>query len=240
MDVTIGPKMTPVLELKNVTKRFFEKTVLEGIDWFLEPGETIALIGANGAGKTTLLEILSGNLDPTSGEVTFLGERLKQESAHLRRRVGYLPQRLELPPWASANDLLTYAYALHELQDETLIVDTLKMWDCYSFKDQAISNCSHGMQKRVALCLASMHNPDLLILDEPFAGLDILHAKALFECLKKRQTEQKVTLLSCHISPYIARSCSRVICIKEGRMKELIGFSNRNFEDRIRAIEQEF
>ena len=114
------------------------------------------------------------------------------------------------------------------------------MWDCDSYKKKPICLCSHGMQKRVALALATIHKPELLILDEPFSGLDLFHTKALKEYIKSRKEEKKTTLLSTHIMPYAIELCDEVYIIKTGKILKLEKWENYESNEKKDLLESEF
>ena len=211
------------------------------LDLSFADGTCVGLMGENGAGKSTLFQIVTGNLQASGGEVR-LGEHLITHDAFaLKKLFGYLPQNLELPQWVSATEILRYASRLYQLEDaEALIAKTIRYWEIDSYKNKPIAACSHGMKKRVALGLATIHNPDLLILDEPFSGLDLYHIKALQDLIAKRRDDQQITVLSTHIAPYSAKLCSRILRLVGGQLSELENWRDMNYLDRITAIEQLF
>lgn len=207
----------------------------------LKQGETMALLGKNGAGKSTLFQLITGNSDATNGTVTFQGERMRPDRFLLKRKMGYLPQHLELPRWVTGKEILTYATALYQLPDpEKLVEQTLEFWDCVDFQHKPLQACSHGMQKRIALALATMHNPDFLILDEPFSGLDLFHIKALTDILESRRQQQQASILSTHVSHYAARLCDRAMVLQNGQASFLSGWETANTMERIQLVENHF
>ncbi len=211
------------------------------IDLQISAGQCIGIMGQNGAGKSTFFQILTGNLKPQRGEVQILQQAMRLDNFYLKRQVGYLPQNLELPKWVCAYELLSYASSLYGLQDQTKLVhEVLEYWDCLSFAHKPIGTCSHGMKKRVALGLANIHSPALLILDEPFSGLDLYHIKALNDIIKKRKTEGKPTILCTHIAPYIANLSNSVYTLISGQLRELENWQSQSFMERINTIEQAF
>ncbi len=203
-------------------------------------GETIALLGKNGAGKTTLFQVLTGNLDATDGEVRVAQEKLTPDRPDVKRRVGYLPQNPALPRWVSGVELLRYAAALHGLKDQRRVDDSLQYWDAASYAKKPIATLSYGMQKRLGLALACLHDPEVLILDEPFSGLDLFHIKALDDELARRGKAQRATVVSTHEAASAARSCSRALILDAGKLTELPGFSAANLVGRIEQIEEAF
>lgn len=207
----------------------------------LKGGECIGLMGENGAGKSTLFQIVTGNLKPNSGTVNLAGERMSLESFQLKRKIGYMPQNLELPKWVSAKEVLTYAIKLYGLEGGAeLCQSTMDYWDCSYYQDKAIAACSHGMKKRVALGLATIHQPDLLILDEPFAGLDLFHIKALQDLIMKRKQEEKMTILCTHIAPYSAKLCDQLLTLESGNLSSMVDWNDLDYLTRVERIESIF
>ena len=163
------------------------------------------------------------------------------DAYELKKRFGYLPQNLELPQWVSATEILRYACCLYNLDSHTeLIAKTIEHWAISEYADKPIAACSHGMKKRVALGLASIHDPDLLILDEPFSGLDLYHIKALQDLIMQRQNNSQITILSTHIAPYSAKLCRQILSLKSGQIEKLENWAELDYLKRIAAIEQLF
>ena len=204
-------------------------------------GETVGLMGKNGAGKTTLFQLLTGNLDASSGEIHIDEVRMLPEQFLLKRRIGYLPQHMYLPPWATGYELLNYAAQLHEIQDPDKRLEQLtQQFDCKDFLHIPIAKCSHGMQKRIGLAIACMHKPDFLILDEPFSGLDIFHIQALKLEIQSRQDSGLSTLICTHIAPYAAKLCQRMLVMERGSLTTCDSWDSKNQIERIDWIENFF
>ena len=230
-----------VLEVNNLKKTYGGPFSLGPIEFRLDGGETIALLGKNGAGKSTFFQIITGSMDATDGEVKFLGSKLVPDSFQLKRKMGYLPQNLNLPRWVSGQEILRYGASLFELENrESKVEGALKYWDCDWFANRPLAACSHGMQKRVALALATIHNPELLILDEPFSGLDIYHIRALERVIEVRNAHKKATILCTHIGPYAAKLCQRALLFDDGQMAWLDEWQNADQAKRIDQIERHF
>lgn len=148
---------------------------------------------------------------------------------------------MALPKWVTGQELLNYAALLHELdRPRERVRDAMQFWDCASYKSKPLATCSFGMQKRIGLALATLHNPPCLVLDEPFSGLDLFHIHSLEEALSKRKEEGKTTVLSTHILPYVVRSCARVFILDEGRVHELKDWYKQSNEEKASGIEQHF
>jgi ABC-type multidrug transport system ATPase subunit len=230
-----------VLKTENLVKEFEGGFRLGPVNLTLTPGETLALVGKNGAGKSTFFQMITGNSDPTDGHIYFGEELLVPDKPELKRRIGYLPQHHDLPAWVTGRELISYAAKLYELKDPKVLArETLARWGAEEYAHKPIAACSHGMQKRIGLGLATMHEPDLLILDEPFSGLDLTHIKSLENLVKERATQKKVTILSTHITPYCARLATRVMMIANGQMEPLNTWTELDELQRALALENAF
>jgi ABC-2 type transport system ATP-binding protein len=228
------------LELNGATKAYGDFT-LGPISLAVGKGEVVAFVGKNGSGKSTLFQLLTGNADLSGGKIAVMGQNMTPDRYLLKRKIGYLPQHPVLPKWVTGAEVLSYASLLHRLPEpEVKIEESLKFWDCADYKQRPLGACSHGMQKRVCLALATIHAPPLLILDEPFSGLDVFHSKALEETIAKRRASDQITLLSTHIAPYTAKMCDRAFVLDNGRLEEFSGFADLDFVGRIGKIESHF
>ncbi len=230
-----------VISTKSLTKEWNTGFKLGPVEIGMKQGETLALLGKNGSGKTTLFQLITGNLDPTIGEVIFLGERLLPDRYDLKRKIGYLPQHLSLPKWVTGKEIIAYGSRLYELQySKEEIDELLSYWDCLDFINKPLAACSHGMQKRIALTLATIHDPDLLILDEPFSGLDLFHIKALEDLIINRGKSNKVTIICTHIAIYAAKLCETAIVMNEGKLSHLEDWPQSSLLERIDIMEKTF
>ncbi|MBI2603649.1 MAG: ABC transporter ATP-binding protein [Deltaproteobacteria bacterium] len=232
---------SPLIEAEYLKKSFPPNFVFAGRDISIGYGETVAFLGANGSGKSTLFELLTGNMDASEGEVFFRGERLLPERFLLKRQIGYLPQIMHLPKWVTACEILSYASSLYGLSDrKQRVKESLAFWDCEEFQKRPLAVCSFGMQKRVGLALATLHDPICLVLDEPFSGLDLYHIHTLEQAIQRRHAEGKSTLLSTHILSFVVKLCRKVFLLDEGLLSPLIGWDSLSSEEKEKRIERHF
>jgi ABC-type multidrug transport system ATPase subunit len=230
-----------LLTLNNLTKNFEETFKLGPVSLTLESGKTVAFLGRNGAGKSTLFNLITGNLDASSGEVLVEGKRMTPDTPMVKKTIGYLPQKHVLPRWSTAQEILTYAAGLYGIQDaKGTLTESMKKWDCASYAKKPLATLSHGMRKRVGLALATLNNPEILILDEPFSGLDLFQIKALETEIITREKNSKLTILSTHIAPYTAKLCSAVYIVENGIVNSMDQYEQGGFEERITTIESYF
>ncbi|MBP6218840.1 MAG: ABC transporter ATP-binding protein [Oligoflexales bacterium] len=230
-----------MLKTSNIKKSFPSGFTLGPCQLHFYEGEAIAILGKNGAGKSTLFQLLTANLDPSSGEILFRGERLRPEHSEIRKHIGYLPQNMQLPSWVSGLELLSYAQSLNSsVIRKTRVEEWMHYWDCYDYRKTPLSICSYGMQKRIALALATLHEPACMILDEPFSGLDLFHVKALEDLITLRKREGKLSILSSHVIPFVSKLCDRVVLLHKGVPLELEGWSKVDEASRSSQIELQF
>lgn len=230
-----------LLRTESLKKSFPPNFVLRGTDIQVAYGETVAFLGANGSGKSTLFELLTGNMDPTEGEIRFRDERLLPERFQMKREFGYLPQVMHLPKWVTACEILSYAASLYKLSNKVdKVKEALVFWDCEEFQKRPLATCSFGMQKRVGLALATLHDPLCLILDEPFSGLDLFHIHTLEQAIAKRQSEGKTTLLSTHMISFVVKLCQKVFLFDKGNLSLLNGWEAWTPEEKATRIEKHF
>ncbi|SMF21417.1 ABC transporter ATP-binding protein [Pseudobacteriovorax antillogorgiicola] len=234
--------MTSLLQLDHVKLTYpSSKFTLGPIQFHLNKGQCIGIMGENGAGKTTLFQLITGNIKSDEGDIQLNNQKMAPDKFELKRHVGYLPQNLELPKWVSGKEILSYSISLYGLENpEALCHQTLEYWDCLSFSHKPLAACSHGMKKRVALGLATLHEPDLLILDEPFSGLDLYHIRALQNLIQQRKEQGKATFLCTHIAPYTARLCDDLVVLRQGQLTPLDGWKQQDYLQKIQMIEDLF
>ena len=167
--------LEPAIELAGLRRDFGDRTALDGIDLRVDPGESVAVLGPNGSGKSTLLRILAGLLRPTSGQVSVLGCTLPKETHLLRGRVGYLGHEPILYRDLTPRENLELAAALHGLESEAISPRIKTLFDAVGMSpraDDRVAELSAGMKQRIDICRAVLHDPELLLLDEPDAHLD--------------------------------------------------------------------
>ncbi len=227
-----------MMTLSNIGKTFAAGFQLGPCNLQVGRGETLGILGKNGAGKSTLFNLMTANLDPDAGEIVLRGQRLTPEAFALKKSLGFLPQSPVFPPWVSGEELLRYAARLYNLDREQVVPQTLQRWDCHHYKSLPLALCSHGMQKRVGLAVATLHDPQLLVLDEPFSGLDVFHLRTLHNLLATRQQQQLSNVLSTHILPLAAQLCDRVVVLKNGNMHQPPDWGQQDNEARLAALEQ--
>lgn len=211
--------MEPVVHLCSVTKSFREgPPVLDGLELKVARGEVFGLIGRNGSGKTTALRILMGLLRSDQGTAHVLGRDMWMADRRHRQRVAYVSQSQQLPDWLAIRDLARTSSGLYDTWSQPFLEEILHRWDL-SF-DQPISRLSGGNQRLAAIALALATRPEVLVLDEPAAGLDPIARKDLNQCLIEVLGEGSgcTIVLSTHLLADLERLATRVGIIEEGRI----------------------
>lgn len=210
-----------MIHVRDLTKRYRRQVAVDAISFDVEKGEVVGFLGPNGAGKTTTMRILAGFLAPTSGEVRIAGFDMATQSLQGRLRIGYMPENVPLYGEMRVKEYLRYRAQLKGMEGKAMRVRVGEVMDLCGVTEvrrSLIDSLSKGYRQRVGLADALVHEPELLILDEPTNGLDpnqIRQVRELIRNLAKRHT----VLLSTHILPEVEMTCGRAIIIDRGRIK---------------------
>lgn len=211
--------MTSAIETVQLTRRYGRMVALENLNLTVAQGSIYGFIGPNGAGKTTTLRLLAGLLEPSSGEVRLMGEKLRPGGG--QRLVGYMPDFFgvydDLRVWEYL-DFFARCYGLNGPQRKRTVDELLSLVDLSYKRDAFVQSLSRGMQQRLCLAHALVHNPPVLLLDEPASGLDPRARVELRELLRTLRDMGKTVLLSSHILSELAEVCTEIGIIDSGRM----------------------
>ncbi len=188
-----------MIKVKKLVKRFGLKTVLRGLDFEVQPGEFVALLGPNGAGKTTFLRILASLSRPSLGEVKVAGFRLPHQAAAVRARLGVVSHMPLLYGDLTADENLRFYARMYNIPDERLrITEVLEMVGLESRRRDLVRTFSRGMQQRLAIGRAVLHNPDVMLFDEPYTGLDQDASSMLDEVLQSVAAKGRTVVMTSH------------------------------------------
>ena len=207
-----------MIEVTGLTKRYNDITVVDDVSFAVARGEVLGFLGPNGAGKTTTMRMLTGYLPPSSGSVTIAGFDMQTQSLQARRHIGYLPEGVPLYPEMTVAGYLDHMARLRNMSQRADAVD--RAMDLVHIADRAddrIGKLSKGQRQRVGLAQALLHDPDVLILDEPTVGLDPRQIIEVRELIRELGATRTV-ILSTHILPEVSMLCNRVVIIKKGRV----------------------
>ncbi|MBR2708082.1 MAG: ABC transporter ATP-binding protein [Bacilli bacterium] len=210
-----------MIEIKNVTKKYGNKIALKNISFEVEDGEIFAFIGHNGAGKTTLIKSIVGIHKFDEGDIIINGKSIKESPIECKKQMAYVPDNPELYEQMKAIDFINFICDMYEVPQnirEKNIKKYAKIFEIENNLNDIIESFSHGMKQKIALIAALSHDPKILIMDEPFVGLD---PKAVFDVKKimnEMIKEGKIIFFSTHILDVAEKLCSRVAIIKEGKL----------------------
>jgi ABC-2 type transport system ATP-binding protein len=209
-----------LIQVENLTKYYGEYAAIENVSFAVEKGEILGFLGPNAAGKTTTMRILTGFLQPTSGKAAVAGFDVVSQSLEARKRIGYLPENVPLYDDMSPRSYLQYAARLKGVESRQVNKRVEEVMEATRITDHAevlISKLSKGYRQRVGLAQALIHNPDVLVLDEPTVGLDPNQIVEIRQLIKGLGGDRTI-ILSTHILPEVEMLCGRIVIIHEGKV----------------------
>jgi ABC-2 type transport system ATP-binding protein len=209
----------PVLTARGLVVDFGEVRAVDGFDLSVGAGSSVALVGRNGAGKSTTMRVLAGVLPPGAGEVVVAGIDAAKDPAGVRAVVGYCPDVGGLIPRATPWEHLQLAASLRGMHDwKDRARDLLDRFDLGAAADRITAGFSHGMGRRMSVVLAVFHEPRLLLLDEPFDGVDPLGVDATMEVIAQARASGAAVLVSTHLLPLAVQACEEAVVLRSGRV----------------------
>ncbi len=211
----------PVVECRNLEKSFGSHKVVDGVGFSIAAGETYGLIGPNGAGKTTTISMLTGLMRPDAGEVVISGEHLDPSALEIKRHIGLVPQDIALYPDLSARENLVFFGRLQGLDRSLLrqrIDAVLEMVGLVDRADDRVDTYSGGMKRRINIAVGLIHEPRILILDEPTVGVDPQSRNAIMGAIEDLGAEGLAVLYTTHYMEEAERLCDRIGIIDQGRL----------------------
>jgi sodium transport system ATP-binding protein len=226
-----------VLSAEGLCKRFDGIEAVRNVSFSVRPGEVVGLLGPNGAGKTTTLRMLAGILTPTAGRVMIGGVDLREQPLAAKRRIGFLSGDTQLYQRLSPREVLTYfgrLYGIDEGRLERRIDDLVARLDMAPFASRPCGTLSSGQKQRANIARAFLHEPDVLILDEPTAALDVITGQFIVESIRRERAAGRAVLFSTHIMGEAEYLCDRIVLLHGGRvmdagtLDELLGQSGCN------------
>lgn len=212
---------TPAISTRGLTRRFGDFTAVDEVTFSVAPGQFFGFLGPNGAGKSTTIKMLTGLLEPTSGEIEILGQRFTASSLDLKRQMGVVPEGMALLNRLTGSEYLRFVGRMYGLDRETTnrrTEELLEFMNLAGEPKKLIADYSHGMQKKLALAAAVIHGPKVLFLDEPFEGVDAIAAGTLKSMLQGMIHRGATIFLTSHVLEIVERLCSHVAIIHKGRL----------------------
>src|SRR5690242_10467811 len=210
-----------MLEICHVTKRYRNIPVVNDASFTVRPGEVTGYLGPNGSGKSTTVKIITSLIEPTSGRVLLDGRDIREDLVAFKRRLGYVPEEAILYSYLSGLEYLQLMGCLRGLPPgltDRRANDLLALFSLRQYRHAPISAYSKGMKQRVLIAAALLHDPDVLILDEPLSGIDVTSAQLFRHLLTELAKQGKTILYISHVLEVVERVCSQVIIIYKGRI----------------------
>jgi ABC-2 type transport system ATP-binding protein len=209
-----------MIELINVTKLYNDTTVVDKLNLEIKTGEIVGIIGHNGAGKSTTMKMIAGLVEPTSGEIHIMGQKMDKNNTKVKQKIGYLSEDSPLYEAMTAQQYLLFFSELYQMPRQQALnrIDEILTSLHLTEKTKLTGEFSKGMKRKTAIARALLHNPDLLILDEPNSGLDPLTSFFIINYLRTLRHEGKTILLSAHNLFHVETVCDRVGIIKNGKL----------------------
>jgi ABC-2 type transport system ATP-binding protein len=208
-----------VLEAQNLAKRYGAVTAVRDISFSIHAGGVLGVLGPNGSGKSTIVKMVTGLVEPTHGHVLFRGERIHQDLTRYKRNLGYVPEQPDLYGFLTGWEYLELAATLREIPARVFRAKASAMlqgYTLYPHRDSPIASYSKGMRQRIVLISAMMHDPELLVLDEPFSGLDVTSAAVTRELVELLAKRGKAVLFSSPVLEQVEKMCSHLVVLKRG------------------------
>lgn len=211
-----------MITVTHVTKRYNKSDlVVKDVSFSVEKGQIFGLLGPNGAGKTTLMQMIATLLVPTSGVISICGLDSQASAQEIRRHIGFLTTEIKLDPLSTPNQLYRFFSELYDIPKEE--IENRKMaqfqrFGIFPFADKKIAELSTGMKQKVSIVISLIHDPDVIIFDEPTNGLDILTSRQVMDYLLELKEKGKSVLLSTHIFSVAEQLCDEIAILVDGRI----------------------
>lgn len=210
-----------MLEARGLEKRYRRRPAVTGISFTVRPYEVLGYLGPNGSGKSTTVNMLVGLLEPTRGSIWFNGRDVRENIIEYKRRLGYVPEEPHLYPYLTGREYLQLVGRLRALPAAGLnrkIDDLLELFSLHTFRYALMSSYSKGMRQKVLICAALLHNPEVLVFDEPLSGLDVTSALIFRNLVRSLAREGKMVVYSSHVLDVVEKICSRVLILRNGQI----------------------
>jgi ABC-2 type transport system ATP-binding protein len=210
-----------MIVLEGVTKNYGSFVAVDNIDLQVNRGEIFGFLGPNGAGKTTTLKMITGLLQPTAGRITVAGHDLCSQPEEAKKRMGFIPDRPFLYDKLTAGEFLGFMGGLWELPENTVqerMEKLLELFELTGWRDELVESFSHGMRQKLIFAGALLHEPELIVVDEPMVGLDPRSIRLVKDIFRRLSSAGKTVMMSTHTLSIAEETCTRVAIIQQGRI----------------------
>jgi|SRR5579871_1719839 len=210
-----------MLEARSLTKYYDHLPAVQNVSFTIRPGEILGYLGPNGAGKSTTVKMLTGLIEPSGGQIFYEGRSVYEDFTAFQRQIGYVPEEPHLYPHLSGREYLQLVGRLRGMERAELerkIDDLLRLFSLWDDRFSPLSSYSKGMRQKILLSAALLHNPHVLILDEPFSGLDVTSAMVVRSLLHSLAAEGKIIFYSSHVLEVVEKVCSTVLILRKGQV----------------------
>lgn len=235
--------MEPIISIRNLSKRYGTKTVLQDVSLDIYPAQVIGYIGPNGAGKSTTVKILCGLLTDYEGSVSIKGMEVKQNTLEVKRQIGYIPELAELYDVLTPNEYLKFISTLYGLEGNVAADRISKIMSAFGLEtnvDQRMDTFSKGMRQKVLIASGLLHNPDIIILDEPLSGLDANSVIIMKELISRLARDGKTIFYCSHMMDVVEKVSDRIVLINDGRIVADGSFDQLKQQQGDKSLEQIF
>lgn len=232
-----------MLEIQSLTKYYRNVPVVNDVNFTVRPGEVTGYLGPNGSGKSTTVKMITGLLDPTTGRVLLDGQDIRDDLAAFKRRLGYVPEEPHLYSYLAGLEYLQLIGRLRLLPAATVdrkANDLLSLLALHPHRHAPISAYSKGMKQRVLIAAALLHDPDLLVLDEPLSGIDVTSAQLFRHLLTELASAGKMILYISHVLETVEKSCAQVVIIYKGKIRAADSVENLRNLMQLPSLEEIF
>jgi ABC-2 type transport system ATP-binding protein len=211
--------MHALIEARHLRKSYGSLVAVNDVSFTIARGQILGYVGPNGAGKSTTIRILAGLLEPTSGEVLFRGRTIHADLVAYKRQIGYVPEEPNLYPYLTAREYLDLVGTLRDIPRRARLekIDALlRLFSLYAQRHSVLSSYSKGMRQKVLLISSLLHNPDLIVFDEPLSGLDVTSAFIFRRLVARLASEGKGIFYCSHVLEIVEKLCSHLLILKKG------------------------
>ena len=210
-----------MLEVFHLTKRYNRKPAVDDVSFSIQPGEVLGYLGPNGSGKSTTVKMLTGLLEPTSGQVFYRGRNIHEDLTGFKQILGYVPEEPFVYPYLTGREYLQLTGRLRSMPERTLaykIDALLNLFSLFEHRYSPIASYSKGMKQKILISAALLHDPDVVIFDEPLSGLDVTTGMIFKHLVRELSAKGKIILYSSHVLEVVEKVCTRVLILRYGQV----------------------